>query len=170
MSDVCQQVYDTSAHCHRHYKSFSKKDLSKLQYQEQQLACGFIDSVVMGNYDEMGYVNLKSNWNYQNENNDPEWVRDNMSAASMMQSARVVSPLQIFFLIFSILACGTLVVWSKTLHTSLTKKEPWAPRREWSARNVFRRPEPQQQPGINPSDSGIGASRVRSDHSAYYLS
>jgi len=172
MSNLCQQLYETSAHCHRRYSSFSKKNLSKLQYQEEQLNCDFIDSVVVGNYDEMGYVNLKSDWNYRNPNNDPEWVRDNMNAAQFMQSARTVSPLQIFFLIFSILACGILTVWSKTLHTSLTKNGPWAPQRGLSASNVLRqepRQAPRQSPEINPTDSGIGASRVRSDNSAYYL-
>ena len=45
------------------------------------------------------------------------------------------------------------------------KKEPWAPRRAWNAKNVFRR----QDLGISPSDSGIGARRVRSDATSYYL-
>ena len=77
-----------------------------------------------------------------------------------------VSPLQVFFLIFSILAYCILAAWSKTLHTSLTKKEPWVPRRAWNAKNVFRR----QDLGISPSDSAIGASRVRSNDTSYYVS
>lgn len=169
MSELCQQVYDTSAHCHRHYRSFSKQNLSKIQNAESLLTCDFIDNVVMGNYDELGFVNLKSSWNYRNQNNDPEWVRDNINAAQLMESARAVSPLQIFFLIFSILACSILAAWSKTLHSSLTKNEPWAPHRGWNQSNTFCRQEPRQAKGINPTDSGIGASRVRSDDSAYYL-
>ena len=125
MSDLCGAVYETSAHCHKNFKSFKKGQLSKRQWEEMQLSCSFIDSIIMGNYDKYGYVNLKANWAPWN-NENPVWARDNnMYASSTQQNMNIsnVSPLQFFFLIFSVLACAILGVWLKTLHTSLFKKE-----------------------------------------------
>ena len=168
MSELCAMVYESSAHCHKNYADVSTSSLTKSQMKEMQLSCSFIDSVIMGNYDEMGYVNLKNNWNYDSETS-PEWLRDvNQYRAAVTD----VSPLQIVFLVMSIIACVTLATWSKSLHTSLTRKdEPWAPRRSWNIKSAFRRrAQPSDHPGISPIDSGIGASRVRSEATAYYLS
>ena len=167
MSELCEMVYETSAHCNKNFKSFRKGQLSARQWKEMQLSCSFIDSIEMGNYDEFGYVNLKENWNYRNPENQPEWVRDNKYANEFDQVSRDVSPLQVFFLIFSILACVILAAWSKSLHSSLTKKETWAPGREWKFKNFFHR---QSAPSIAPANSGIEASRVRSDATSYYVS
>lgn len=131
-----------------------------------QLSCAYIESIVMGNYDEMGYVNLQNNWDGEST---PQWVHDNMYANEFSHAVTDVSPLQVFFLLFTILACIILAVWSKTLHSSLTKKELWSPRRHWNARsNIFRRQD--KHSGISPADSGIEASRVRSDGTSYYVS
>ena len=83
-----------------------------------------------------------------------------------------VSPLQIFFLVFSILACIILAVWSKSLHSSLTKREPWTPRygKGWTMKSIF--PKKKHPLEIDPTESGIGASRVRSDATvgnSYYM-
>jgi len=50
-----------SARCDKHYRSYSNRSRQS-QYAEavaqEDLTCDFIDSVVMGNYNEMGFVNL----------------------------------------------------------------------------------------------------------------
>lgn len=168
MSELCEMVYESSAHCPKNMADISSSTWSKSQMKEMQLSCSYIDSVLMGNYDEMGYVNLKNSWNFDSETS-PEWLRDvNQRRAAVSD----VSPLQIFFLVVAILACITLATWSKSLHTSLTtSKEPWAPRRSWNLKSAFRRKSyAMDQPGISPIDSGIGASRVRSEGTSYYLS
>ncbi|KAL9181258.1 hypothetical protein ACHAXT_010063 [Thalassiosira profunda] len=171
ISELCQAVYESSARCDRHFRSFSRGDLSQEQWKEMQLSCAFIESIDIGNYDELGYVNLKHYWNFQGEN-APEWARDNMQLQEAGQSVADVSPLQIFGLVFAILACIVLASWSKTLHTSLRKGPAtekgvsWAPGRP-SRWTFFQR---SSAPGVAPSDSGIGATRVRSENSAYYLS
>ncbi len=162
MGQLCEKVYETSAHCHKNYRSFRKGQLSARQWEEMKLSCSFIDSIVMGNYDEMGYVNLNIN------GDTPEWLRDNMYASNMYNNVvSDVSPLQVFLLVFALLACAILAVWSKTLHSSLTKREPWTPRRQWTVKNVFRRN--QEAPELAPANSGIEASRVRSDGTSYYV-
>ena len=168
MSELCEMVYESSAHCPKNMADISSSTWSKSQMKEMQLSCSYIDSVLMGNYDEMGYVNLKNSWNFDSETS-PEWLRDvNQRRAAVSD----VSPLQIFFLVVAILACITLATWSKSLHTSLTtSKEPWAPRRSWNLKSAFRRKSyAMDQPGSSPIDSGIGASRVRSEGTSYYLS
>lgn len=134
------------------------------------LSCSFIDSIAMDNYDEFGYVNLKNDGN-------GIWLRDNKYGSDMSNIVSDVSPLQVFFLIFTILACIILAIWSKTLHSSLTKKEPWSPkneswtpRRQWNMKKAFFGRS--KQPEITPVDSGIAASRVRSDATtgtSYYM-
>ena len=162
MGQLCSKVYETSAHCHRNYRSFRKGQLTERQWDEMKLSCSFIDSIVMGNYDEMGYVNLNSN------GTTPEWLRDNKYAQDMYNNVvSDVSALQVFLLVFALLACAILAMWSKTLHSSLTKREPWAPGRKWSVKNVFCRN--QESPELAPVESGIGASRVRSDGTSYYV-
>jgi len=166
MTGLCQQLYDDSAHCERNYKTFDKSHLTDEQWENMQLSCDYIESVVMGNYDEMGYVNLQWTWGLWGNNKQG----NNIYASDYASVTTNVSPLQVFFLAFTILACGILAVWSKTLHTSLTKNEPWSPRSDrWNVNNIFRRNQV-KVPEISPADSGIGASRVRSDGTSYYIS
>jgi len=186
MSELCQQLYKSSAHCERNYQTFNKKYLTDAQWKNVQLSCSYMDSIVMGNYDEMGYVNFKWRWGFWGNNNykNKEGADGNtLNAATYAATSRRVSALQVFFLVFTCLSCAILGVWAKTLHTSLRKKapksltksgpEPWSPRDTggWNMRNMIRwKRLKEQQPQLGPSDSGIGASRVRSDNSAYYLS
>lgn len=168
ISEVCKVMLESSARCHKHYDSFRKGSLSTEQWQEMQLSCDYIESIASNNYDEMGYVNLKSNWNSTNDDEKTEWARDNKYVSEYGGAVSDVSPLQVFFLVFAILACIILAVWSKTLHSSLVKKDQWAPGRKWAMKSVFRKGS---SPEIVPSESGIGASRVRSGGDAsYYLS
>jgi len=230
MSVLCQQLYESSAHCERHYKTYNKKYHTYAQKQNEQLSCSYMDSIVMGNYDEMGYVNIKWKWGLWGNNTYWEKRGDGntLNASSYAATSRRVSALQVLFLVFTCLSCAILGVWAKTLHSSLTKeswsphgasswkmnsmlrreqvqpqqpqiapsdsgigasrgilgmwantlhssltKESWSPRgaSSWKMNNMFRREQVQpEQPQLAPSDSGIGASRVRSDGTSYYLS
>ena len=158
MGEVCQALYESSARCHQ-YAKFNANVLGQQDLQDMQLSCSYIESVKSGNYDEMGYVNLKANWNY-NEALTPEWIRTN----PFVEAVARVSPLQIFFLIFSVSAFIGLATYSKRLHTSLVKREEWATqsRRPWPS--IFR------GPSMNRVDSGIDISRQPTDGTAYYMS
>ncbi len=166
MSVLCEILYDSSARCHKKFATFSRDGLSKRDWKQMQLSCSYIDSVVLGNYDEMGYVNLQKNWIYTSES-APEWLR---STEPLAYSVGRVSLLQYFFLICSILAFVGLAAWSKSLHSSLVKKEPLSPRRPWSHQwRIFRRAD-HDPPAINNIDSGIGMSRARNEGTSYYMS
>lgn len=158
IDEFCQALYESSARCHQ-YSKFSANELQKKDMQAMQLSCSYIDSVKSGNYDEMGYVNLKANWNY-NEYLAPEWLRTN----PYIEAVARVSPLQIFGLIFSVSAFIGLAAYSKTLHTSLVKREEWATqsRRPWPS--IFR------GPSMNRIDSGIDIIRQPTDGTPYYMS
>lgn len=164
MGELCATLYTSSAHCHTNYADFTRGTLSEREWKEMQLSCSYIDSVVLGNYDEMGYINLQKNWISTSEST-PQWLR---TTAPLVNSVARVSLLQYFFLICSILAFIGLAAWSKSLHSSLVKKESWAPRRQWSHQlNIFRSGD---HPAIHNIDSGIGVSRIRSEGTSYYMS
>lgn len=170
MSTLCAAVSVTSAQCRKNYRGFQRSELSDAEWEEMQLSCTYIESIDNSNYDEMGFVNLKNQWDLNSEN-APEWLRDNQYAQDHINAVTDVSPLQIALLVFAILACIILAVWSKSLHRSLTKRAPWSPgrRQQWGMKNPFRRAHPME---IDPTESGIGASRVRSEAttgSRYYM-
>jgi len=160
MNELCESVYEISARCNMHYNSYRKMELSESERAEMKQTCSYIDSVQGGNYDERGFLNVKGSW-LRDENSE--------SQSSSYHSAREVTPLQIFGLLATISCCTILALWSKSLHTSLTKGEEWAPgarraKRNW---NIFRKPEEVERANVERADSGIG--RVRSDDS-YYVS
>lgn len=165
MGELCTTLYESSAHCHKKFANFERDNISERAWKQMQLSCNFIDSVILGNYDEMGYVNLQKSWVYDSENT-PQWLR---TTEPLANSITRVSPLQYALLICSILAFVGLAAWSKSLHSSILKgEEPWSPRRSWGQQwNIFRRVD---HPTINNMDSGIGVSRVRSDGTSYYMS
>ena len=169
MSGICTAVYESSAHCHKNFANFQRGSMTAVEWKQMQLSCDFIDSISSDTYDEMGYVNLKDTWDVTSEDN-PEWLRDSKYAQDHIDVITNVSPLQALSLAFSILACVLLAVWAKTLQRSLAKKQPWTPKQRWNLKNILKRKHPLE---IDPSDSGIGASRVRSDATTgtkYYMS
>ncbi|KAL3816101.1 hypothetical protein ACHAXA_004526 [Cyclostephanos tholiformis] len=165
MGTLCTTLYESSAHCHKNFANFDRDNISERAWRQMQLSCSYIDSVILGNYDEMGYVNLQKNWIYNSEN-APQWLR---TTEPLANSVARVSPLQYVLLICSILAFVGLAAWSKSLHSSLVKREePWSPRRSWGQQwSIFRGVD---HPTINNIDSGIGVTRVRSDGTSYYMS
>jgi len=87
----------------------------------------FINSAIVGNINEMREIIMKGN-SYSKEQDDG-WVAKNSYSTKYGQHVTQVLPLQIFRLTAFLLATGILVVWSVTLHKSLTKKDRWFPRR-----------------------------------------
>lgn len=127
VNELCENLYAVSARCDKHYRSYSNK------YKQQanqdvaaidNLACDFIDAVVMGSYDEMGFLNLN------NTDYNPS-VKSGFLSNSMYYEEyfRQVSPFQIFMLVFSVAACVILGLWVVSLHKSFNKKGIWQPRR-----------------------------------------
>lgn len=161
INELCESLYLVSARCDKHYRSYNKRS-KQAQYAEalaqEDLSCDFIDTVVMGNYDELGYINMKK---YTVEA-QPGWKANNMYAQQYGHVITDVTPLQIFGLIASIAVCGILAVWSMTLHKSLTKTGPWKPRRGMAARAAT-------DAELSRQNSGIVMGRSASNTS-YYMS
>mmetsp|Transcript_11153 Transcript_11153/g.23711 ORF Transcript_11153/g.23711 Transcript_11153/m.23711 type:complete len:703 (+) Transcript_11153:199-2307(+) len=126
INELCENIYMVTARCDKHYRSYSSK-INRAQYAEavaqEDLTCDFIDSIVMGNYNEMGEVDMVRN---QRQNG---WTANNSYKQQKGHFAEV-SPLQIFGLIASIAAVCIFAMWSMTLHKSLSSNRgSWRPRR-----------------------------------------
>jgi len=129
INELCQNVYKVTARCDKHYRSYSSKT-KRSKYAEalaqEDLTCDFIDSIVMGNYNEMGEVDMVQGQN-QGQNG---WMANNSYGQQYGHYVTEVSPLQIFGLIASVAAVCILATWSMTLHKSLSSNRgPWRPRR-----------------------------------------
>jgi len=93
-----------------------------------QLSCDFIDSVVMGKYDEMGFL-IVENSNTTVPNVEKSFLKNNIYYEEYGHYIEEVTGLQVFGLVASILAVCLLGLWSAALHRSLSNKGPWRPRR-----------------------------------------
>ncbi|KAL7534851.1 hypothetical protein ACHAXR_006124 [Thalassiosira sp. AJA248-18] len=163
INEICESLYEVSARCDKHFRSYTTKT-KQAKYAEavaqEDLACDFIDSVVMGNYNEFGYVNLSDDQMEQTG-----WLGNSMYASEYGHYITEVTPLQIFGLVATIAICGILAVWSMTLHQSLSKRGPWRPRRGMmSSRTAAETP---QAADINRQNSGIVMGRSQSNASYY---
>lgn len=129
VNELCTNLYMASARCDKHFRAYSNNNngLSKAEYSqakaEEDQTCEFIDNVVMGNFNEMGFVNIGDG------SGEDGWVAKNIYSNKYGQHVTEVSPLQIFGIVASLLAVAILGVWSVSLHKSLTKRGPWQPRR-----------------------------------------
>lgn len=161
INELCVALYEYSARCDKHYRVYSSKT-SSAKYADavavEDLTCDFIDSVVMGNYNEMGFVDIGTDYTVEATSG---FLADNAYAQKVNQEIHNVSPLQVFGLIASLMACAILGAWAATLHNSLTKAGPWRPRRG------FRTATPDQE--IDRQNSGIVVGRSASNTS-YYMS
>lgn len=143
--ELCQNMYQASARCDKHYRSWSNKaKQSKVLAAQMDFQCDFIDSVVTGNYDEMGFVRLDQE-NATNPTGLTGLVEKTFSfrTTNGMIPASRVTPLQIFGLCASIFACCILSLWAAAL--SGKKVKVWRPRRA--------------SPSIARQDSGICTGR-----------
>lgn len=148
-----------SARCDKHYRSYNKKS-KQAGYAEavaqEDLSCDFIDSVVMGNYNEIGEISVGDDYQIEAKSG---MFKDNMYAEQYGHYISEVTPLQIFGLLASIAAVGILAVWSMSLHASLSKRGPWRPRRGLNN-------EP-ASPDVTRQNSGIVMGRSQSNTSYY---
>mmetsp|Transcript_14683 Transcript_14683/g.25875 ORF Transcript_14683/g.25875 Transcript_14683/m.25875 type:complete len:640 (-) Transcript_14683:208-2127(-) len=164
INEICENLYEVSARCDKNFRSYTTKS-KQAKFAEaiaqEDLTCDFIDSIVMGNYNENGFVNLGDNYNVESQ---PGWLKDNMYAQEYGHYITEVTPLQIFGLLASLVACGILAVWSMTLHKSVSKRGPWRPKR-----GLNRIAEPSNAADIDRQSSGIVMGRSQTDAS-YYMS
>eukprot|EP00581_Thalassiosira_minuscula_P034576 CAMPEP_0184447172 /NCGR_PEP_ID=MMETSP0740-20130409/3482_1 /TAXON_ID=385413 /ORGANISM="Thalassiosira miniscula, Strain CCMP1093" /LENGTH=695 /DNA_ID=CAMNT_0026816735 /DNA_START=63 /DNA_END=2150 /DNA_ORIENTATION=+ len=161
INDLCEMLYEDSARCDKHFRSYNTRS-KRAKYAEavaqEDLTCDFIDSIAMGNYNEMGEIDVGDNYQI----GQAAWMRNNMYAQQYGHYVSEVTPLQIFGLIMSILAVILLGMWSSSLHRSLTKAGPWRPRRG------FRSPAPANTAAdLNRQNSGIVMGRSESNTSYY---
>lgn len=131
ITELCENLYMVSARCDKHFRSYdSRAKMAKYAeaVAQEDLTCDFIESIVMGNYDEMGFVNSANMQRY-----NPE-TKSGMLADSMLWEQyggkfQEVSPLQIFGLIASCLAFSVLAVMAIALNGSVRKDGMrWRPR------------------------------------------
>ena len=150
ISEICENVYLASARCDKHYRSYnSRSKMMKFAQANamEDLSCDFIDSIAMGNYNEMGNVNMKTDYTVEGQN--PGWMGNSMYAAEYGHLLTEVTGLQIMGLCLSILAVIILFMWAGSLHRSLSKAGPWKPRRG------FRSSAPAAQADLSRQNSGI---------------
>lgn len=161
INELCVALYEYSARCDKHFRVYNTKT-STAKYADskeaEDLSCDFIDSVIMGNYNELGFVNMGAEWTVEGSSG---FMADNPTMQKINQEVNKVSPMQVFGIVASLMACAVLGVWAATLHQSLTKAGPWRPRRG------FRAATPAQE--IDRQNSGIVVGRSASNTS-YYMS
>lgn len=165
ITDICESLYMASARCDKHFRSYNARtqrakyaDAYAEAVAQEDLSCDFIDSVIMGNYNEMGLLNLKD---YQIDDS-PEWLQKNIYSQQYGHYITEVTPLQIFGLIASIAACAILAVYSTSLHRSVSKRGPWRPRR-----GVNSTAPSGQAEDVTRQNSGIVLGRSQSNVSYY---
>ena len=158
VNELCESLYEASARCDKYYRSYTSTKMTQ-EYAEamaqEDLTCDFIDSVVMGSYNEIGFVNLKQDYSPKTSG----WFSNSMYGQKTSQAISEVSPLQVFGLVASIASLVLLGVWSAALQKSL-RKGPWTPHRRRS--NML---EPKDSISRNPS--GIMMGRSASEASYY---
>ena len=171
VNELCENMYMASARCDKHYRYYS----SKTKYAKyaaatsvMDLNCDFIDSVVMGNYDEMGFINL-NNTDY-NPAAKSGFLSSNMYVEEYGHYVTEVSPLQIFGLCASLLACAILGLWSYALNHSIRNgKVSWRPRKGTQSNSLAAADLSRQDSGIVMGRSASNMERAKSNAS-YYMS
>jgi hypothetical protein len=161
INELCIALYEGSARCDKHYRVYNAKTNSA-KYAEavtaEDLTCDFIDSVIYGNYNELGFVELGTAYTVEQS---PGY--DNTYAQKVNRMVSDVTPMQVFGLIASLASLTILGVWAATLHNSLTKGGPWRPRRG------FRAAASPDAASLDRQNSGIVLGRSASNTS-YYMS
>lgn len=118
VTELCELLFEEAGKCHKYMEDVDEEAYGENQAENEDTVCGFIQNVVTGQYDELGYIYLSAD-DYSKDN------RDNQYATT----ASEVSIGQIFGLLVTALACIILVVWACFLHRKLTRRAPWRPRR-----------------------------------------
>ena len=100
-------------------------------YSRMDLSCDFIESVIVGNYDEMGFLVLENSTEVASSGNF-----FTSAASSYNQFTRQVTPLQIFGLCASILACAIFGMWALVLTRNVSPPKFWRHQRTGARGNV----------------------------------
>lgn len=125
----------------------------------QDLTCGYIDGMRMGNYDVEGNVVDRDNKVY--DALKTTGLQGNIYFEEYGQGVATTSPLQYFLLIAAIVACGALAYYSYDLHKSISNGNlKWKPKRVAST----------GADAAMPQDDVIVMGRSTSNHTSYYMS
>lgn len=128
VSEICTNLYALSARCDKHYRTFSSKTSSSAYAQalfEEEMSCDFIDSIVMGNYDESGFAVF----NMEDYTTNKNLFTDNVVWEEYGHNVTDVNTTQIIGLTVALGACAVLAAWAGSLHKSLSKGTSWRPRK-----------------------------------------
>ena len=132
VNELCENLYQVSARCDKHFRSYNYKSAQAMYAQavvQEDLSCEFIESIVMGNYDEYGLINADNMMNYNEGEVNDGMMSNSMAWETYGSSIQEVTGMQIFSLIVAILACGILAAWSYTLNKSASARgRAWRPR------------------------------------------
>jgi hypothetical protein len=130
VNELCETLYTMSARCDKHFRSFSTKSTQAKYAQalsQEDITCDFIESVVIGNYDEMGFVNMEGT---DTDNAKKNFLTNNMMWEQYGSQVQEISGLQIFGLVAALAACAVLGTWATSLSRSAgASGMPWRPRR-----------------------------------------
>ena len=154
VNELCEQLYSVSARCDQHYRSYTSKNARSKYYSVEQmkLSCDFIDSVVVGNFDEFGEVLLD---NSTLPFGEISYLQNSMLWNDYGHYVTEVKWWQVVGLVASIALCTSMAVWSAKLHDSLRKG--WKPKRGSSMGAGS---------DLNRSESGIHMAR---SSGSYYM-
>lgn len=175
VNGLCESAYKVAARCDKHYRSYNSRS-QRAKYQQAvaqtDLTCDFIDSIVMGNYDESGEIGTT---NLSKKKQFGNWLANKPYTKTAGQVITRVSPFQIFSLVASILAVCVLAMWSMSLRGSLTKA--WRPRRGLRGHTHVQTDVTRQNsgitmgrgdaPAVSTNNSGIMMGR---SEGSYYMS
>ena len=166
VNELCENLYKVSARCDQHYRSWSSKTKqSKEELAKMQLSCDFIDSVVMGNYDEMGFVKLfRNDSSYNPEGGGKNNIlKNSIYYEEYGHFVQEVTAFQVFGLCASMALCSMLAVWSFALNRSLQQGKPWRLGRRFNIMSLAKR----ETPDVMRQESGIALTRSLSGGSYY---
>lgn len=169
ITELCETLYMASARCDKHYRTYSSR-ISRAVFAaeaaaQEDLSCEFIETIVMGNYDEYGVINSDNMRRYNPGEAKSGFLSDSMYWEEHGAGVRQVSPLQIFGLIATLAACAVLAAWSFSLQKSLKQGSPWRPR-------TFAKAVERQDSGVamNRSVSDMAPTDLTDRNQSYYAS
>lgn len=149
VNDLCLNLYMASARCDKHFRSYSSKEKNFKMYNyysKMDMSCDFIESVVMGNYDELGLVLL------ENQTDIAEMDFFTRTFVEPMNTfTNEVTPIQIFGLVASISACAIFALWAMVLTKNISPSRV--------CRNSRKGSRSRAAGPITRQDSGIGMAR-----------
>lgn len=168
--DICTNMYKLSARCDKHYRMYNSKTSSKAYAQallEEDMSCDFIDSIVMGNYDESGYMNMDKMQDYTTEANSGMFTNNVLWEQYGSQVQDVTKP-QAWGLSAALISCVALAGWAASLTRSLNKGSSWRPRKAMNLTSeedavTMQRRVSYVEPGVAPVD-------LNARHGSYYMS